>query len=126
MLVGFVCLVDEPLDGDETPQGTQQPRMMYIADKNTTGHVHTDLDSTDINATDSCNMKVHLKDTADMYVFAKQGKSRHTGLWNLDLLIKSCENLQETGVKIQSDISNYIVPTDLRAGLAGQIIVLQK
>ena len=69
-------------------------------------------------------LKRVVNTVSDVYVFAKQGKSRHTGLWNLESLIESCENLREVGAKVQSDIDSYVVPMDLKDGLAGQIITI--
>ena len=74
----------------------------------------------------ACDFNTKFINGTDVYVFAKQGKSRQTGLWNLDSLIKSCENLEEIGAKISSDADNYVIPAELKVGLAGQIIVLHK
>ena len=70
------------------------------------------------------NVGDHIRTDGDVYVFAKQGKSRHTGLWNLDSLIQSCENLEELDPKIQRDRNNYVIPCGLQEGLAGQVLVL--
>ncbi len=65
------------------------------------------------------------RDSTQVYVFAKQGKSRHTRLWSLDDLISSCENLREVGEKIQSHVDDYVIPAALQEGLAGQVVVLR-
>ena len=72
------------------------------------------------------NLRTQFKNGTDVYVFAKQGKSRLTGLWNLDSLVRSCENLEEVGAKIEADINDYVIPAQLNVGLKGQIIVLHK
>ena len=90
-----------------------------------------DSNATNLGAIDNNNAEIrtvnvrdHLRTGADVYVFAKQGKSRHTGLWNLDSLIRSCENLEELDPKIQSARENYVIPCGLQEGLAGQVLVL--
>ena len=108
-------------------QGTETPRVVFIStsDKpeSKTTNLRTIDDDNNVEMR-TINLRNHLRTGADVYVFAKQGKSRHTGLWNLDSLIRSCENLEELDPKIQSDRDNYVIPCRLQDGLAGQVLVL--
>ena len=83
-----------------------------------------------VNVPDRCDisystLKPHLSEDSHIYVFAKQGKSKHTGLWHLDSLLKSNANLVKLGPKIESDLDNFVVANGIESGLCGQIVVLK-
>ena len=92
---------------------------------------------------DGCSTHVHLtltgahqllqgdrqefraRDSGDVYVFARQGKSRHLGLWNCASLMASNANLMEVGP--HRDSSDYVIPYDgISNSLCSLIISLQK
>ena len=61
-----------------------------------------------------------------IYVYAVQGKSLHTHIWNLHDLLESNSNLHELGKKIESDINNFVIPSGgIEAGLCNQVIIIQ-
>ena len=63
--------------------------------------------------------------TLAIYVYAKQGKSRHTALWSLDSLLSSNANLKEPDPKIAGDPDNWILPSaGITAGLCNQMIFI--
>jgi hypothetical protein len=63
----------------------------------------------------------------NVYVFAKQGKSKYTGLWSLEDLLKSNDNLVEMDPKVPIEIDNPIVPAGgIRAGLKNKLLFLTK
>ena len=107
-------------------QGTGTPRVVFISSSDKPESNTTNLGAIDDSNAEirTVNVRDHLRTGADVYVFAKQGKSRHTGLWNLDSLIQSFENLEELDPKIQRDRNNYVIPCGLQDGLAGQVLVL--
>ena len=120
---GFTCLVNNASES----QGTGTPRVVFISssDKPESNATNLRIIDNDNNAEmRTVNVRDQIRTGADIYVFAKQGKSRHTGLLNLDSLIRSCENLDELDPKIQSDQDNYVIPCGLKDGLAGQVVVL--
>ena len=58
-------------------------------------------------------------------VFAKQGKSRHTGIWNAKTLVESCCNLLEIDPERLEDGDNYNFPEKgIAEELCGKIVVL--
>lgn len=62
---------------------------------------------------------------ADVYVYAKQGKSCHTQLWNLELLALSNANLHELCPRRRDGVHQYIIPEDgVRGGLCQQVILV--
>ena len=122
---GFACLVNNASES----QGTGTPRVLFIStsDKPESNASNFSAIDNDNNAEiRTVDVRDHLSNSTDVYVFAKQGKSRHTGLWNLDSLIRSCENLEELDPKIQRDRDNYVIPCGLQDGLAGQVAVLHR
>ncbi|KAL1446164.1 hypothetical protein MTO96_044662 [Rhipicephalus appendiculatus] len=57
-----------------------------------------------------------------VFVYASQGKSRHVGLWELELLLKSNENLAHFTPK--RDISEFVIPEGgVAGGLSGQVLL---
>ncbi|XP_005104361.1 UPF0692 protein C19orf54 homolog [Aplysia californica] len=65
--------------------------------------------------------QTHLDNT---FVFAHQGKSKHTGLWALSDLLRSNNNLEEAGPERCAD--DYVIPEGgVRQGLNSQMVVLR-
>ncbi|XP_037575645.1 UPF0692 protein C19orf54 homolog [Dermacentor silvarum] len=59
---------------------------------------------------------------ASVFVYASQGKSRHVGLWELELLLKSNDNLAHFTPK--HDVSEFVVPEGgVAEGLSGQVLL---
>ncbi|XP_037499676.1 UPF0692 protein C19orf54 homolog [Rhipicephalus sanguineus] len=57
-----------------------------------------------------------------VFVYASQGKSRHVGLWELELLLRSNENLAHFTPK--RDISEFVIPEGgVARGLSGQVLL---
>ncbi|XP_075555311.1 actin maturation protease [Dermacentor variabilis] len=57
-----------------------------------------------------------------VFVYASQGKSRHVGLWELGLLLKSNDNLAHFTPK--HDISQFVIPEGgVAKGLSGQVLL---
>lgn len=65
-----------------------------------------------------------LCQTSQLYVFARQGKSRLLGAWRYDTLAQSNKNLTEYDPTLEGDF--VLHPEGLAAGLAEKIILLQK
>ena len=60
-----------------------------------------------------------------LYVYATQGKSRHTRLWSLDQLLRSNSNLRLVDPKIERAMAQYcLTPDGVRDGLQNQLIIL--
>lgn len=58
-----------------------------------------------------------------VFVYASQGKSRHVGLWELELFLKSNENLAHFTPK--RDISEFVIPEGgVARGLSSQVLLL--
>ena len=67
-----------------------------------------------------------LLDKNCIYVFARQGKSTHLGLWSFKDLLESNRNLLEVDPK-RSDCANYVVPVGgLQEGLQNKILIIGK
>lgn len=65
-------------------------------------------------------------DAAELYVFARHGKSRHIGLWSYRELKQSNGNLVEVGPQI-SYPGEYIVPHGgINEGLCSKVLILSK
>lgn len=61
----------------------------------------------------------------DIYLFARQGKSRHLGLWSYTSLIKSNANLMEVGP--ERGYSDYVIPPEgIYKSLCSWLVVLYK
>ena len=61
----------------------------------------------------------------NVHVFARHGKSRHLGLWRLDQLLASVNNLRELGT--QRSHENYVLPDcGLEESLCSQIVLLHR
>ncbi|XP_072032751.1 uncharacterized protein [Amphiura filiformis] len=62
----------------------------------------------------------------DVFVLAKQGKSKRYGIWSLVALCESNSNLQELSPVREADERNYVIPKDgVKGGLADQAILLK-
>ncbi|XP_022107776.1 UPF0692 protein C19orf54 homolog [Acanthaster planci] len=69
---------------------------------------------------------LHHVPTSDVYVLARQGKSRHTHPWRYCTLADSNRNLTELGGNIEADIERYVIPEGgIQAGLCGQVVLLK-
>ena len=80
--------------------------------------VHVELSLTDLNIGAFGEFK-----TDQVYVFARQGKSRHMGLWGLADLLESNANLTEAGDK--RDHCHYVIPSQgLSQSLSSLIVHL--
>lgn len=67
-----------------------------------------------------------LLDKNQIYVFVRQGKSRHLGLWSLRNLLESNRNLVEVDPK-RSNPQEYVIPAGgLREGLKNKVIFVTK
>ena len=61
-----------------------------------------------------------------VYVFARQGKSKHLGLWSLKDLLQSNGNLKEIDPK-RSDSVDYVIPEGgIIEGLRNKILLIEK
>lgn len=61
-----------------------------------------------------------------IYVFARQGKSAHLGLWNLRNLVESNANLMEVEPK-RSNPLEYVIPEGgLKEGLQNKVVFITK
>ena len=66
-----------------------------------------------------------LENAAYILVYAKQGKTRHTGIWNAKTLVESCCNLLEIDPERLEDGDNYNFPErGIAEELCGKIVVL--
>ena len=66
-----------------------------------------------------------LENASYILVYAKQGKSRHTGIWNAKTLVESCCNLLEIDPERLEDGDNYNFPEKgIAEELCGKIVVL--
>lgn len=64
-------------------------------------------------------------DESDIYLFARQGKSRHMGLWSYTSLIKSNANLTEVGP--QRGLNDYVIPPEgICKSLSSWLVSLKK
>ncbi len=64
--------------------------------------------------------------SANIYVYAKQGKSKYTGLWCLKDLLDSNANLVEMGPEIPSKIDAPVIPPGgIEVGLCKSIVFLK-
>jgi len=58
-----------------------------------------------------------------IYVTARQGKSKHIGLWNYAKLMRSNQNLRETGPKITQNPREFVIHP-IETELCNQLIIL--
>lgn len=66
-----------------------------------------------------------LEAAAYILVYAKQGKSKHTGIWNAKTLVESCCNLIEIDPARLDDGENYTFPDrGIAEELCGKVVVL--
>ncbi len=78
------------------------------------------------------HMLVHqlLRDSvapSKVFVYAYQGKSIRTGLWDLDELLHSNSQLKSVDPKIMANCEEFVIPEDgIESTLCGRIVVLQK
>lgn len=62
-------------------------------------------------------------ETGDVYVFTRQGKSKHLGLWSFSSLVESNNNLKEFSPSRDDD--EYLLPAGgVEAGLCEKAIIL--
>ena len=60
-----------------------------------------------------------------LYLLARQGKSRHTGVWSFADLRESNSNLCELDPQKQLCIEEFIVPAGgIKEGLSGKIVLI--
>lgn len=63
----------------------------------------------------------------DVFVYARQGKSRHLHMWHLDSLLRSNNNLQEINPERAQESSQYRLPEGgVKAGLQGKMLMLRR
>ena len=66
-----------------------------------------------------------LENASYILVYAKQGKSKHTGIWNAKTLVESCCNLLEIDPERLEDGDNYNFPEKgIAEELCGKVVVL--
>lgn len=66
-----------------------------------------------------------LEAASYILVYAKQGKSKHTGIWNAKTLVESCCNLIEIDPERLQDGDNYTFPDKgIQEELCGKVVVL--
>lgn len=66
-----------------------------------------------------------LENASYILVYAKQGKSKHTGIWNAKTLVESCCNLIEIDPERRADPDSYSFPdTGIAEELCGKVVVL--
>lgn len=66
-----------------------------------------------------------LEAASYILVFAKQGKSKHTGIWNAKTLVESCCNLLEIDPSRVEDGESYALPArGIEEELCGKVVVL--
>lgn len=66
-----------------------------------------------------------LEAASYILVYAKQGKSKHTGIWNAKTLVESCCNLIEIDPERLQDGDNYVFPVKgIEEELCGRVVVL--
>ena len=64
-------------------------------------------------------------DPNNLYLFARQGKSRHLGLWSYTNLMESNANLMEMGA--HRDSSDYVIPREgISNSLCSLLMILKK
>ena len=93
--------------------------------------IRTDKDSTNRNhfvlrsqENDTVELLERLS-IENVYVIARQGKSRHLGFWRLEELRESNENLKELGPR--RDPADFVIPKGgLAECLKSKIVILQK
>ncbi|CAL1546094.1 unnamed protein product [Lymnaea stagnalis] len=77
--------------------------------------------------TKPCSEKIisFIESNKDFYVFGHHGKSKYAGVWSLDDLLLSNDNLMEAGPERNSE--EYVMPPGgVEAGLRSQIVVLKQ
>ena len=73
-----------------------------------------------------CSLKCSLQNISkqDIYLFAKQGKSKRVAIWNYSKLEESNLNLMEVDPKRNNE-NEYVLPVDRKlTNLCGKIVVL--
>ncbi|GAB6026038.1 hypothetical protein CHUAL_012248 [Chamberlinius hualienensis] len=64
-------------------------------------------------------------DTVEVYIFARQGKSRHLEMWNYDALSLSNANLMELSPTLTQNAEQWILPEDgVNGGLRRKVILV--
>lgn len=66
-----------------------------------------------------------LEAASYIFVYAKQGKSKHTGIWNAKTLVESCCNLLEIDPERLENSEAYTFPEKgIEEELCGKVVVL--
>lgn len=66
-----------------------------------------------------------LEAASYILVYAKQGKSKHTGIWNAKTLVESCCNLLEIDPERLENSEDYTIPEKgIEEELCGKVVVL--
>lgn len=65
-------------------------------------------------------------DDDQVYVFARQGKSSHLGLWSLRKLMESNQNLVEVDPQRSNPVEYVIPERGLREGLQNKVVIVTK
>jgi len=72
------------------------------------------------------NYKVSTEPVGELYLFARQGKSRHIGLWKYRELLQSNRNLVEVGLSMTCS-GDYVIPDGgIKEGLCSKVLVLSR
>lgn len=78
-----------------------------------------------LTPTNAYHLLNNHNDENDVYLFARQGKSRHMGLWSYTSLIKSNANLMEVGP--QRGLNDYVIPPEgISKSLCSWLVSLKK
>lgn len=83
-------------------------------------------ESCDMSENDRKSLLKSIEQMSDeqVYVNARQGKSKHIGLWNLSSLLKSNRNLTEIAPKITS-LPGEFITSNIGITLCSQVVVLR-
>ena len=77
-------------------------------------------------AKDIAEFHLPMNTPGDIFVIAKQGKSRRYGLWSYLNLCESNNNLEELSPIRETDERSYVIPENgVKGGLADQAILLR-
>lgn len=87
-------------------------------------HANTNNDS----RADHCHIPLMLESLVgneDIYLYAKQGKSCHVGLWNYEALASSNSNLVELCPRRRDSPQKFIIPKEgVQGGLCQQLLLI--
>lgn len=108
LIVNPSCLVEAPL-GSLLEQDLECTRMYHVRD-----------DLPEVGLSEAVPWALGAE---AVFVCGSQGKSRHVGLWDLELLLDSNRNLASIGPR--HDASKFVVPDGgVAEGLSGQVLLL--